>query len=152
MPNTSTIFEVCTEIKNWFDRNQNKTIGTIQIGNGNLITDCQLVEGQYFRIMGSKSNDGVHIFPDTTLLAETFDGAVWGMAIPKTFIDKCNEIEAWKNKYATVGSLALSPFSSESISGVYSYSKNSSTNDAGTDKSGTWQGVFGADLAPWRKI
>lgn len=152
MPSENTIFEVCQYLKNWFTKNQAQYFGQITIENGALLETYGLKVGQYFRIVGSADNDGVYQYPITTLADETFDGAIWGMALPKPFIALLNDIEAWKAKYAVVGSAAMSPFTSENISGVYGYSKSSGGNDTSKDKSGTWQGVFGARLAPWRKM
>ena len=152
MPSENTIFEVCQYLRNWFDRKQPHFVGDITIENGALPQTYGLKVGQYFRIVGSTLNDGVYQYPVTTLTDETFTGAVWGMALPNIFIELLNDIEAWKTKYASVDSAAMSPFSSESVSGVYSYSKNTGGNDTTKDKSGTWQGVFGARLAPYRKM
>lgn len=154
MPNTNTLFEVCKYLKNWFDRNQKKHIGVIKISGGELENTYDLKSGQYYRIVGSVRNDGIYKHPFNTLTDEVFDGAIWEMAIPQAFLSLCDDIETWNNKYAAADSTALSPFNSESFGGYsgYNYSKSSGTNDTAKDKSGTWQGVFGARLAPWRKI
>ena len=124
MPSENTIFEVCNYLKNWFDRNQPKYYGNVSIINGALSETYDLKVGQYFRIVGSTLNDGVYQYPITTLTDETFDGAIWGMALPKPFIALLDDIEAWKTKYASADSAAMSPFNSESFGG-YSYSKSS---------------------------
>ena len=156
MPSEYTIFEVCQYLKNWFDRNQSRYIGDITIQNGALSETYGLKVGQYFRIIDSTLNEGVYQYPITTLTDETFDGAIWGMALPKPFIALLDDIEAWKAKFNSLdtqdGKQAMSPFNSESFGG-YSYSKsNGGTGDTSKDKSGTWQGVFGARLAPYRKM
>lgn len=153
MPSENTIFEVCQYLRNWFDKNQPKYYGNIAITNGALSETYGLKPGQYFRIIGSTlNNDGVYQYPITTLTDETFNGAIFGMSLPKAFIALLNDIEAWKTKYASADSAAMSPFSSEGLGG-YSYSKSSGgTVDTSKDKSGTWQGVFGARLAPYRKM
>ena len=156
MPSENTIFEVCSYLKNWFDRNQPKYFGNVSIINGALSETYDLKVGQYFRIVDSTLNDGVYLYPITTLTDETFDGAIWGMALPKPFIALLDDIEAWKAKFNSLdtqdGKQAMSPFNSESFGG-YSYSKsNGGTGDTSKDKSGTWQGVFGARLAPYRKM
>lgn len=156
MPSENTIFEVCSYLKNWFDRNQPKYFGNVSIINGALSETYDLKVGQYFRIVDSTLNDGVYHYPITTLTDETFDGAIWGMALPKPFIALLDDIEAWKAKFNSLdtqdGKQAMSPFNSESFGG-YSYSKsNGGTGDTSKDKSGTWQGVFGARLAPYRKM
>lgn len=152
MPSENTIFEVCSYLKNWFDRNQPKYYGNVSIINGALSETYDLKVGQYFRIVDSTLNEGVYQYPTTALTDETFNGAIWGMALPKAFISLLDDIETWKTKYASADSVAMSPFTSESVPGVYSYSKNSGGNDTTTDKSGTWQGAFGARLAPYRKM
>ena len=156
MPSENTIFEVCQYLRNWFDRKQPHFVGDITIENSALQQTYGLKVGQYFRIVGSTLNDGVYQYPVTTLTDETFTGAVWGMALPNIFIELLNDIEAWKNKFNSLdtrdGQQTMSPFNSESFGG-YSYSKSSGgAGDTSKDKSGTWQGVFGARLAPWRKM
>lgn len=155
MPSENTIFEVCQYLKNWFDKNH--YVGEIQIENGALSESYGLLANQYFRIVGSTlNNDGVYQYPITTLTDETFDGAIWGMSLPRAFIALLDDIEAWKARFNSLdtqdGKQAMSPFNSESFGG-YSYSKsNGGTGDTNKDKSGTWQGVFGARLAPYRKM
>lgn len=155
MPSENTIFEVCQYLKNWFDKNH--YMGEIQIENGALSESYGLLANQYFRIVGSTlNNDGVYQYPITTLTDESFSGAIWGMSLPKPFIALLDDIEAWKARFNSLdtqdGKQAMSPFNSESFGG-YSYSKsNGGTGDTNKDKSGTWQGVFGARLAPYRKM
>ena len=154
MPSENTIFEVCSYLKNWFDKNH--YMGEIQIGNGALSESYGLLANQYFRIVGSTLNDGVYQYPVTTLTDETFSGAIWGMALPKPFLALLNEIDAWKAKFNNFdtqdGRQTMSPYNSESFGG-YSYSKSSGgSGDTTKDKSGTWQGAYGARLAPYRKM
>lgn len=154
MPSENTIFEVCSYLKNWFDKNH--YMGEIQIGNGALSESYGLLANQYFRIVGSTLNDGVYQYPVTTLTDETFSGAIWGMALPKPFLALLNEIDAWKAKFNSFdtqdGRQTMSPYNSESFGG-YSYSKSSGgSGDTTKDKSGTWQGAYGARLAPYRKM
>lgn len=145
--------EICAYLRNYFDRGQPKTYGEIVIENGTLSTDCQLKANQYFRIIGSTFNDGVYKNDSNLqLVNETFNGAVWAMACPPDFISIVSEISEWQTKYGVVDSSMMSPYNSESFGG-YSYSKSSGgSSDTSKDKSGTWQGAFGARLAKWRKI
>ena len=152
LPNESTIFRVCSYLRNWFDRNQPHYSGTVTITNGALSETYGLKAGQYFRIVDSSTNDGVYKYPVTVLEDEIFVGTIIGMSIPKPVLEIMSKIETWENKYFNVSGASMSPFSSESISGVYSYSKSTGANDTSKDKSGTWQGTFGAELAPWRKM
>lgn len=145
--------EICAYLRNYFDKGQPKTYGEIVIENGSLATDCQLKQNQYFRIIDSTFNDGVYKNDSNlTLTDEVFKGAVWAMACPPDFINIVFEISQWQTKYGAVDSSMMSPYNSESFGG-YSYSKSSGgSSDTSKDKSGTWQGAFGARLAKWRKI
>lgn len=140
--------ELCQELRNWFDKE--RRYGTFTISGGALTADF-LKAGQYYRIVGSIFNDGVHKYGDETeeLTDETFTGAIWALAIPKEVVALATEIQAWREKYDTADSAALSPFQSESFGG-YSYSKGggASTGGSGAD----WTGVFKKRLNTWRKI
>lgn len=140
-----TLTELCQELHNWFDREQHT--GTFTIQDGNITADF-LQDGQYYRIMGSVFSDGVHQYPSSELRDETFEGAVWALAIPAPVIKLSTEIEAWRGKYEAADSAALSPFTSESFGG-YSYSKGGSTDGGG---GASWQSAFRAQLNRWRKI
>lgn len=106
-----------------------------------------LVEGQYFRIIGSTFNDGVYQYGTGGLTDETFDGAVWALAVPAAFISLVEDVEAWRDKYE---SAANSPFQSESFAG-YSYTKSSANSNSGGSVTG-WRGVFASRLNKWRKL
>lgn len=96
--------------------------------------------GQYVRIIGSILNDGVYQYPLTGLIDETFTGTVRLLAIPKPVLALVDEIETWAEKNQPTA------FTSESFGG-YSYSR--ATNADGVAAS--WQDVFRARLAPYRK-
>lgn len=140
--------ELCQELKNWFDRE--RYTGTFEIVDGNLTADF-LAEGQYFRICGSIFNNGVHQWPTDVLRDETFDGAVWALAIPEPVIKLADEIDEWREKYEGADSAAMSPFSSESFGG-YSYSKSSGGSSTGSSGFVSWQDAFRTRLNRWRKI
>lgn len=144
-----TLTELCQELRNWFDRERHT--GTFTIENGNLTADF-LAPGQYFRVVGSIFSDGVHQYPAADLPSETFDGAVWALAIPKPVIKLATEIDEWRAKYETADSAAMSPFSSESFGG-YSYSKSGTGSaDGGGTTGGSWQTAFAARMNAWRKL
>ena len=136
-----TLTEFCKEIKNWFDVDRH--FGKFEITNG-TISLSHLQDGQYFRIVGSIFNDGVHQYPPSDLHDEAFDGAIWDMAIPNEAIDLVAEINAWLEANASV---LNNPYQSESFGG-YSYSKESSSTSGGV----SWQGHFASHLNRWRKI
>lgn len=143
--------ELCKEIKNWFE--YAKFFGTFTIENNVITGNYSLQENQYFRIVGSIFNDGVYKYDaNLTLINETFNGAIWAMAIPSEVIALANDIKEWSDKYLSLDSVAMSPFNSESFGG-YSYSKSSGGSSSGNvDLSGTWQGAFADRLNHWRKI
>lgn len=145
--------ELCRELKNWFEHD--KYIGTFEIVDG-VITKkgggtIDIKENQYIRIIGSIFNDGVYKYPASNLIDESFEGAIWALAIPKEVIDLSDDIDEWQQKYGGIDSEAMSPFTSESFGG-YSYSKSGGGSSDGTSKAGTWQGVFASRLNKWRKI
>lgn len=143
-----TLTELCQDLKNWFVRERYS--GTFTISDGNITADF-LTEGQYFRIMGSIFSDGVHKYPATDLSSETFTGSVWALAIPKPVLSLAEEIKAWRDKYETTDSAALSPFQSESFGG-YSYSKSSGYSSGDGNSGASWQNVFRSRLNMWRKL
>ena len=136
--------QVLMNIRNWFTVEGGIHSGTFSIKDGG-ITLPFLVDGQYFRIIGSVFNDGLHQYPATNLVDEKFSGAIWALAIPPAVVDLADEIQKWQGKN---GEVASSPFSSESFGG-YSYSK---ATDAETGGSVTWQSAFKKQLSAWRKI
>lgn len=135
--------EICTHLHNFFvcneeDKHYQKAI---EIKNGVLTPSFDIKQNQYYRIVGSVFNDGVHQFGDVddVLIDEVFDGSVWLMAVPKSFLDLVKEIEEYQSKYGKA-----TPYDSESFGG-YSYSKS---NGSAT----SWQHAFSTRLNAWRKI
>ena len=139
------IGEICAEIKNYFTYEGDKHIGDWVISGGQISPIIDFPT-EYIRIIGSRLNDGVHKVSEMQLQDESFHGGIWIMSLPTDFLALADEISAWKDKYLTLDSEAMSPFSSESFGG-YSYSKS----DVGSSSS-AWQSVFGARLNRWRKI
>lgn len=142
--------EICLYLKNWFDYNQSKYFATITISNNSFDLMSEIQSGQYYRIVGSVFNNGVHKRGEETLIDETFEGAVWLMAVPQDVIALAGKIKAWCDKYENVNSEALSPFNSESFAG-YSYSKSNGGNKSGSSAP-SWVDVFGAQLRRYKKI
>lgn len=122
--------QILMEIHNWFrvrDDVGGIHPGTYTIENGGIALPF-LRDGQYFRIMGSVFNDGLHQYGPAmeALTDETFDGTVWALAIPKSVVDAAAEAEAWMTKnVAIVGGI----YSSESFGG-YTYSKDTTAADS----------------------
>lgn len=137
--------QVLTHLHNWFQVDIYSGTYTIQDGGISLPF---LRDGQYFRICGSIFNDGLHRYgPEMELLQdESFDGAVWALAVPKAVVELAGEIAAWQEKY---GAVVDSPYTSESFGG-YSYSKASGAGDS--TGSGGWRAAFRARLNQYRKL
>lgn len=149
------ITEICLYLRNWFDYDQPKFYGRFKIENGVLISmndgDMDIKDGQYFRIIGSVFNDGVWRKSDV-LIDESFDGAVWLMAVPKDFLSLVTEISEWQTKYGGASSVNMSPYQSESF-GPYSYSKSSGgSSDASSSSVPTWNGVYADRLRRYKKL
>lgn len=140
--------EILAFVHNYFIKEIHR--GTFKISDGSLLCDF-LQNGQYFRIRGSIFNDGVYQFPVSDLADEIFTGEIWAMAVPSAVIALVGEIEEWQAQYEAE---ILKPYSSESISGVYSYTKSSSGKSGNKTGSAaiTWRDVFAARLNKWRKL
>lgn len=132
--------QILTHLNNWFLVPDGVHEDTYTIEDSGVVLPF-LVDGQYFRIVGSLFNDGLHQYPSEDLTSETFDGAVWALAIPKQVITIADEIDEWKKKQGDP-----SPYTSESFGG-YSYSK--ATNARGMPLG--WQDVYKSQLSRWKK-
>ena len=142
----TTLTEICDYCNNHFV--VSKATGNYAISGGTIVLP-QLQENQYFRISGSVFNDGVHKYPATDLVDETFEGAIWAMAVPATVVALASDVDAYIAKYMTPDSPAMSPYTSESFQN-YSYSKGSdSSNGAG---SVSWQNAFASRLNKYRRL
>lgn len=144
--------DLLQEIHNWFDLSRHT--GTFTISGGTLTVDF-LLPGQYYRVIGSVFNDGVHRYDDVAdvLTDEEFTGAVWALGIPRAVLDLAEQIDEWRSKYENIDSQSMSPYSSESFGG-YSYTKssgNAASAVSGSTPSG-WKAVFASNLNRWRKI
>lgn len=140
--------ELCAELKNYFLRDQAADIhyGEYTISGGGIVLPF-LLDGQYFRIVGSVLNDGVYQYPAVGLSDETFTGAVWAMAVPPAVVALAADIEEWNEKNADI---IASPFMSESFGG-YSYTKGSVYGESGSSAM-TWKKQFASRLSKWRRL
>lgn len=167
----ATIEVLCAECNNYHD--YDRKYGTYTIENG-IITLPFLAENQFFRIVGSKFNDGVYIYVKDgivcrastweeaidadynwldlrqqywgdiaghDLIDETFTGSIWAMNMPRAFFDLSKEIAA----YNATDAAKTTPYTSENISGYYSYSKASADSNI-------WFNVFAHKLKRWKKV
>ncbi len=140
--------ELCAELKNYFLRDREADIhyGEYTISGGSIDLPF-LLNGQYFRIVGSVLNDGVYQYPVSDLTDEEFTGAVWAMSVPPAVVALAADIEAWNT--ANAEALA-SPYTSESFGG-YSYTK-ATTGGVGTSGAFTWRDQFASRLAKYRRL
>lgn len=147
------IGEICAEIKNYFTYDHDKHIDDWTISGGTISPVIDFPT-DYFRIIGSRLNDGVHKVSDLTknpLQDEEFHGAIWVMSPPASFIALVGEIESWQEINGKTDSALMSPFQSESFGG-YSYSKGSASGANGASSIPTWQSMYASRLKLYRRI
>lgn len=133
--------QILDYIHNYFIREIHR--GKFNISDGTIDLNF-LQNGQYFKIVGSVFNDGVHQYPAFDLADETFVGEIWAMAVPSAVIALSDDIKKWMDDY---GEKINSPYQSESFGG-YSYTKASTSSGDQVD----WRSVFRSRLNRWRKI
>ena len=145
--------QICAYIHNYFefDKITRKRLvypGKYTIEDGGIELPF-LLPGQYFRVVGSRLNDGIYQYPASGLNDETFDGEIWEMRVPREVIQLADEISDWMAKY---GEIANGPYSSESFGG-YSYTKATSrgSGSSGGDIT-SWQAIFASRLNQYRKL
>lgn len=134
--------KVLTYLGNWFETDRKR--GSFAIAGGSLDLPY-MKDGQYYRIVGSVFNDGLHKHPEF-LMDEEFEGEVWPLAVPAVIIDLSEEIAEWKADNAKA---LNSPYSSESFGG-YSYTKP--TSNAAQGASDGWKQHFASELSGWMKL
>lgn len=146
--------QICEYIHNYFIKTSYESRYEIA---DNMVS-LPLLDGQRFLIHGSMLNDGVFTYHDTGikndddtevagLHDETFTGTICALAVPPAVIALSEEIKSWVD---TNGETVNSPYQSESVIGVYSYTK--ATGGSGAGGSVSWQDVFGSQLNRWRKV
>lgn len=152
------ISEYCDYCNNYFLKDYIKYTdiytGTFTISNHQFVSPSfSLKAGQYFRIKGSDLNDGVYCNTEASLALladEEFNGQVWLMSVPRAFIALCNDVAAWRTKNESLNSANMSVFQSETVQGVYSYTKGNGNGGSG---SASWQSikVFTDRFIPYRR-
>lgn len=130
--------ELLSVLNNWFDVYRKR--GVFEISDGSIYLPF-LQDGQYFRIVGSVFNDGLHLYPADDLENEIFTGEVWALAVPKAVKNVADEIEAWIKEHPE------GEYVSESFGG-YSYTKSVDSTGAPMG----WRAAFRSKLARWKKI
>ena len=147
--------QVCENLCNYFIRDRFE--GRFEIVDGMI--SLPLLDGQRFLIQGSALNDGMYTFHDTGIKSdddkalavglhdESWDGTICALAVPPAVVALSTEISAWvdANKESQ-----NSPYTSESVLGVYSYTKASGGHGAGGSVG--WMDIFADRLKRWRKV
>lgn len=167
----ATIEALCAETHNYHETD--KVIGDYTIENGNIVLPF-LAENQFFRVVGSKFNDGVYIYSQDAFIIrsstweevmngnldwEALKEKTWGELVERDLVDETFHGAIWPMNMPRAF-LALSkeiaeyneseeakpkPYTSENINGYYSYTKASATDSE-------WQNVFSGKLKRWRKV
>lgn len=149
--------QVCEYIHNYFIKAVHE--GRYEIADGMI--SLPLLDGQRFLIQGSALNDGMYTYHDTGikddddaeevgLHDETWAGTICALAVPPAVIALSGEIKSWVDKY---GDVVNSPYQSENVIGVYSYTKSQyGGNQNGNSSPASWQDIFGSQLNRWRKV
>ena len=146
--------QVCEYIHNYFI--EEEIDGKFSIADGMI--SLPLLNGQRFLIKGSVLNDGLYTYHDDRIMNdddteavglqdETFAGTICALAVPPAVIALSAEIKAWVDANAESQN---SPFSGESVLGVYSYTK--ATGGHGAGGSVGWMDIFADKLKRWRKV
>lgn len=145
------IGEICAEIRNYFVKEGDIHIGDWSISNGTISPALDLPTS-YFRIVGSRLNDGVHEVLADDLVDEEFHGGIWVMSPPADFLKLVEEIAEWQRRNGSVDSQSMSPYQSESFGG-YSYSKaTGGSNGSSGSAVPTWQATYASRLNLYRRV
>lgn len=147
---------ICGHIHNYFTDDGDIHTGTWTISGGTIDLSDFMLNGQYFRIVGSALNDGVYQYPvlpaaegaEPTMRDETFEGQIWAMKVPRAVVTLVDEITEWDAQY---GKTAASPYQSESFGG-YSYVMRGAGTANGNGGADAWKGIFASRLNQWRKL
>ena len=143
----TTLTTVCRSIRNYFYQhvNNNAVIfqcGKFKIQDGSISPSIELIEGQYYRIVGNIMNNGIYKYGSENFVRdEEFNGYMIPLSIPDDFLDIVADIKAILESKTDNSNVI-----SESFAG---YSYQLATDDKGTPLS--WQDVFAAKLNPYRR-
>ena len=138
------IGELCAALRNYFVVGVHS--GTYVVSGGAFPPQTYLQDGQYFRIMGSVFNDGVHRFPAVDLVDEEFDGEIWAMAVPPDAVLLAEEIDGFNAKVDEM-LLVEKGYTMESFGG-YSYSLRVGAPAAMVE----WSNRIRRGMNRWRKL
>lgn len=134
---------VLNHLHNWFEIQGAAREGTFSIVSGTLALP-DVLDGQYYKIEGSRLNDGLHKRGDESdkLEDETFTGYIIPLAVPKAVVKLADKIKAYCEKNPETDKV------SESFGG-YSYTRGTGADGAAD---GGWQAAFRRELNAWKKV
>ena len=146
--------QVCEHIHNYFIKDRHD--GEFEIADATISLPF-LLDGQRFLICGSALNDGMYTYhsngikndddtEEVGLQDETWAGTICALAVPPAVIALSGEVKAWVD----ANGASDSPYASENVIGVYSYTK--ATGGSGAGGAITWADVFKDRLNRWRKV
>lgn len=151
--------QIFDTIHNYFIKEA--VVGTYAIADG-MISLPFVQDGQRFWITNSVFNDGVYTYHEdgikddddaeaAGLKDETWAGTICALAVPPAVIALSSEIKAWVEANSEI---VNSPFVSENVIGVYSYSRavSGNGNPGSNAKAVGWQDIFADRLNRWRKV
>ena len=146
--------QMCEHIHNYFVKDRFE--GQFEIADG--VISLPLLDGQRFLIQGSAMNDGMYTYhadriqndddtEEVGLHDETWTGTICALAVPPAVIALSCEMKAWVDAN---GAQVDSPYTSENVIGVYSYTKAQGGSGAGGTV--TVFDIFKDKLNRWRKV
>lgn len=149
--------QVCEYIHNYFKASAYFS-GTFEISGG-MISPLTLLDGQRFLIEGSALNDGVYTYHaagitndddnDASWLAdEPFTGYIYPMNVPRSVLVAIAEGKEWQEANRAAMN---SPYTSENVSGVYSYTLAKEMEEAKQHPLGLPKYIT-SRFERWRKI
>lgn len=135
-----TVPELCEFTHNYFDRGDNAISGTFAFEPDTMPEG--VAKGQYFRVIGSVFNDGVHKAGDADLTTETFSGVVQPMRVPPAFVALALTITEYDKSIPAGGK-----YSSQSFNG---WSGTLATGEGGLPATGIDR--YRTEINRWRKL
>jgi len=147
--------QIMDNVHNYFIKEA--VVGSYEIADG-MISLPFVKEGQRFWITNSDFNDGVYTYYESGirndddseaagLHDETFTGTICALAVPPAVNALSGEIKAWVANHQQA---LESPYQSENVIGVYSYTKANGGSGAGGSVG--WQDVYKTQLDRWRRV
>ena len=139
-----TLAMVMGECRNHFIRSSE--FGKFVITDGMVKTKEKFLKGQYILIKGSILNDGCCLFGDEMYLKdETFEGGIFGLAVPDDFIQLVEEIDLF---ISDSDNKNLSKLIKSENFGGYSYTLATGANG----QVASWKDVFSSRLNGYRRM